>query len=56
MICMFLLASCSQNNIIEQKPVEQKTDCPFGMINDSYPGSCGRYVDRNNDDICDLSQ
>ena len=31
-------------------------DCPFGLINDPYPGSCARYVDTNNDKICDHSQ
>lgn len=30
--------------------------CPYGLINDPYPGSCGRYVDTNNDQLCDLSQ
>jgi hypothetical protein len=30
--------------------------CPFGIVNDSYPGSCGRYVDVNNDGYCDLSE
>lgn len=31
-------------------------DCPFGKINDPYPGSCERYIDTNNDQICDHSQ
>ena len=31
-------------------------DCPKGMVNDPYPGACSRYVDTNNDGICDLSQ
>ena len=31
-------------------------DCPFGLVNDSYPGQCGRYTDTNNDGICDHSQ
>jgi len=30
--------------------------CPFGLENDPYPGECGRYVDTNQDNICDLSQ
>jgi len=30
--------------------------CPFGQTNCSHPGNCGRYVDRNNDGICDHSQ
>lgn len=31
-------------------------DCPFGLVNDPYPGSCPRYIDTNNDGICDHSQ
>jgi len=31
-------------------------DCPFGLINDTYPGDCARYIDTNGDGICDLSQ
>lgn len=30
--------------------------CPFGQVNDPYPGRCGRYVDRNGNRICDLSE
>lgn len=31
-------------------------DCPLGLTNDPYPGECRRYVDTNNDGICDRSQ
>lgn len=31
-------------------------NCPFGEVNESYPGTCGRYIDIDNDNICDLSQ
>ena len=31
-------------------------NCPFGIINDEYPGDCGRYIDTNSDGICDQSQ
>jgi len=31
-------------------------DCPFGLIDCPYPGECLRYVDTDNDGICDLSQ
>lgn len=31
-------------------------DCPFGEINDTYPGDCNRYIDTDNDGICDYSQ
>ena len=30
--------------------------CPKGLVNDPYPGRCGRYVDTDDDGICDLSQ
>lgn len=30
--------------------------CPYGLINDAYPGQCPRYIDINNDGICDFSQ
>lgn len=31
-------------------------DCPYGLLNDPFPGQCPRYVDSNQDDICDHSQ
>jgi len=30
--------------------------CPYGMVNDPYPGQCSRYIDINVDGICDFSQ
>lgn len=30
--------------------------CPYGLVNDPYPGNCSRYIDLNGDGICDLSQ
>lgn len=32
------------------------TRCPFGLRNDPYPGRCRRYVDRNGNGYCDLSE
>jgi hypothetical protein len=29
--------------------------CPKGLVNDPYPGRCRRYVDRDDDGICDKS-
>ncbi len=29
--------------------------CPFGLINDPYPGQCRHYLDANGDGICDYS-
>jgi len=33
-------------------------DCPYGMTNSSchFPGYCSRYVDTNNNNICDHSE
>ncbi|XRO76309.1 hypothetical protein ACO3VM_05840 [Methanocaldococcus sp. 10A] len=31
-------------------------DCPFGMVNDPYPGKCRMYIDTNHDGICDHSE
>jgi hypothetical protein len=31
-------------------------DCPIGLVNDTAPGSCGLYTDKNSDNLCDLSQ
>lgn len=31
-------------------------DCPLGVTNCTYPGECSKYVDTNNDGICDHSQ
>jgi hypothetical protein len=33
----------------------QRVACPFGLVNDPFPGQCGRYIDRDRDGICDLS-
>lgn len=37
-------------------PVRAWDNCPFGEINEPYPGTCGRYTDSDQDNICDLSQ
>lgn len=31
-------------------------DCPYGLLNDPYPGQCPRYLDTNHDNICDHSE
>ncbi len=31
-------------------------DCPLGEVNDEYPGDCAKYIDTDNDGICDKSQ
>jgi len=32
------------------------TTCPYGMVNDPYPGQCPRYMDVGGDGFCDFSQ
>jgi hypothetical protein len=34
---------------------ESGVACPFGLVDDPYPGRCRRYVDSNGDGICDYS-
>ncbi|MBI4814522.1 MAG: hypothetical protein HY802_09740 [Methanobacterium sp.] len=31
-------------------------DCPYGLLNDPFPGQCPRYVDTNQDNLCDHSE
>lgn len=44
--------------LINLQPVFAITwlNCPFGKINDPYPGLCARYTDTDQDGICDNSQ
>ncbi|MDD1764374.1 MAG: hypothetical protein LUQ70_06630 [Methanobacteriaceae archaeon] len=30
--------------------------CPYGLVNDPFPGQCRHYIDSGGDGICDLSQ
>jgi len=34
----------------------QYDDCPFGEVNEPYPGTCGRYTDTDTNDLCDHSE
>lgn len=45
-LCL-VLAGCSEAVL---------TTCPYGEVNDPYPGRCHRYYDGDGDGICDLSQ
>lgn len=31
-------------------------DCPRGLVNDEYPGSCSLYIDTDENGICDHSE
>jgi len=37
-------------------PVYAWDACPKGLINDPYPGDCARYIDTDNNGICDHSE
>jgi hypothetical protein len=49
LIIIFLVALVLLPNILA-------LECPKGLINDTYPGSCGLYTDSNKDVICDYSE
>ena len=56
-------AACSKDNtsvsaeaISSEETGTKATACPHGLVNDAYPGKCGRYVDKNGNGICDLSE
>ena len=47
------------DTIVEDKEEEKEpasSNCPYGEINCTYPGNCGRFIDVNNNDICDYSE
>lgn len=41
-------------NVSPTPPVQ--TACPYGLVNDPFPGECRRYIDANGNKICDLSE
>jgi len=43
-------------DIKDQEESFSSPSCPRGILNESYPGSCGFYMDKDNDRICDLSE
>lgn len=67
-ISMFLLATtllgCSvegegaaqgEVSVVQGEP-DGVLDCPRGLVDEPYPGTCGFYHDENDDGICDHSQ
>ena len=42
--------------ILKPFPVYAWDDCPKGIVNDPYPGDCARYIDTDNNGICDHSE
>ena len=36
--------------------VSASADCPYGLVEDPYPGECGLYINEDGDNLCDHSQ
>ncbi len=52
-----IIVSCSEEPGIDSaESYQDETECPRGMVNDTYPGSCGLYVDKDGNNICDNSE
>ena len=52
-ICTAVVAGgCASRSGTEVKTAS----CPYGEVNDPYPGKCHRYVDQNGTGICDYSE
>ena len=49
-----LLLAMSNKNLINV--VYAWDDCPKGLVNDEYPGSCSLYIDTDENGICDHSE
>lgn len=59
LLAILIISGCSvSGNDTTTTSIVQKIEasCPRGEVNDPYPGMCGLYVDKDNDDICDLSE
>lgn len=41
---------------VGSQPIHAWDNCPFGEVDEPYPGTCWRYIDTDQDNICDLSQ
>jgi hypothetical protein len=47
---------CFSLSLFAAYSISAYDDCPYGVKDDPFPGICGRYIDRDNDGICDHSQ
>ncbi|MBN2422241.1 hypothetical protein JXB41_03365 [Candidatus Woesearchaeota archaeon] len=58
LLSMILITSCAKSAEITEKTgeTEFESQCPKGLINDPFPGSCALYTDENNNRICDYSE
>ncbi len=46
------ISTCGVDNENQQLEVA----CPFGHVEEPFLGTCGRYIDTDKNQICDLSQ
>jgi hypothetical protein len=53
---IFALAVIVMFSVVSPATALAWDDCPSGEINDSYPGDCNKYIDTDEDGICDHSQ
>lgn len=42
------------NDIVKENPYSGS--CPYSKINCGYPGECGLYLDKDQNEICDRSE
>lgn len=58
LIIIVLFTGCSADAAVEgEKPTKEPSNsCPHGLVDDPYPGSCGLYVDKDKNNICDHSE
>ena len=54
LIFVFIFSSINNSGLVGE--VYAWDDCPEGMVNDEYPGSCPRYIDTDENGICDHSE
>jgi len=52
-VFILLLSAASLDKAVE---VYAWDDCPKGLVNDEYPGSCSLYIDTDENGICDHSE
>lgn len=55
LLIIFLFVSCTSQSDAPNN-VSLELSCVREYTNDSYPGLCGQYTDKNNNGICDLSE
>ena len=55
-LCAAALGSGCSAQTEQESQRTQSTQCPHGLVNDPYPGKCRRYVDKDENGICDLSE